>query len=166
MAGGGGRGQIGQVIRNMALNAREAMPAGGVISVQAENVVLSSHGKSSPATRRLRRVSVADRAPGISKEVLPKIFDPYFRRSREEIQKGHGPGVAIPIRSFRNMVEPFQWSPSLALEPPSTSTFRIAPKESRNETLSAQRILSRHGRILVMDDEESVRTVLGGKRSG
>ena len=58
-------GQIGQVIRNLVLNAREAMPEGGVISVRAENVVLGPHEHPSLPPGDYVRVSIADQGGGI-----------------------------------------------------------------------------------------------------
>ncbi len=88
-------GQIGQVIRNLVLNAREAMPEGGVISVRAENVVLGSHENPSLPPGDYVRVSIADQGGGIAKEVLPKIFDPYFSTKQRGDQKGMGLGLTI-----------------------------------------------------------------------
>ena len=88
-------GQIGQVIRNLVLNAREAMPEGGVVSVRAENVVLGSHENPSLPPGDYVRVSIADQGGGIAKEVLPKIFDPYFSTKQRGDQKGMGLGLTI-----------------------------------------------------------------------
>ena len=88
-------GQIGQVIRNMVLNAREAMPEGGVVSVRAENVVLGPQENPSLPPGDYVRVSIADQGGGIAKEVLPKIFDPYFSTKQRGNQKGMGLGLTI-----------------------------------------------------------------------
>jgi len=88
-------GQMGQVIRNVVLNAREAMPQGGVVSVRAENRVLGSHEHPSLPPGDYVRVSIADQGSGIAKEVLPKIFDPYFSTKQRGDQKGMGLGLTI-----------------------------------------------------------------------
>jgi signal transduction histidine kinase len=88
-------GQIGQVIRNLVLNAREAKPTGGVICVRAENVVLGPQEHPSLPPGDYVRVSVTDWGGGIPKEVLPKIFDPYFSTKPRASQKGMGLGLAI-----------------------------------------------------------------------
>ena len=88
-------GQIGQVIRGMVLNAREAMPQGGVVSVRAENVVLSAQEQPSLPAGEYVRVSIADQGTGIAKDVLPKIFDPYFSTKHRGDQKGMGLGLTI-----------------------------------------------------------------------
>jgi signal transduction histidine kinase len=86
-------GQVAQVIRNIVLNAREAMPEGGTISVLAENAVLVTHPSLPPGD--YIRVTIADQGPGIPVDVLPKIFDPYFSTKRRGSQKGMGLGLTI-----------------------------------------------------------------------
>src|SRR4029077_2636662 len=67
-------GQIGQVLHNILLNARQAMPEGGTIKVQAENVDL----KTAAGNDSRVRISVRDHGCGIPDDVLPHIFAPYF----------------------------------------------------------------------------------------
>jgi two-component system, cell cycle sensor histidine kinase and response regulator CckA len=88
-------GQIGQVIRNLVLNARQAMPEGGAISVRAENAVLGPQESPVLPPGEYVRVTITDRGGGISKELLPKIFDPYFSTKERGAQKGMGLGLAI-----------------------------------------------------------------------
>ena len=88
-------GQIGQVVLNLMLNARRAMPEGGAISVRAENVVLGPQESPVLPPGDYVRVSIADRGSGISKELLPKIFDPYFSPKERGSQKGMGLGLTI-----------------------------------------------------------------------
>jgi PAS domain S-box-containing protein len=87
--------QIGQVIQNLILNAREAMIQGGVISVQAENVVLQADEIPTLPPGNYVRVNITDRGTGISKVALPKIFDPYFSTKQRGTQKGMGLGLSI-----------------------------------------------------------------------
>jgi two-component system, cell cycle sensor histidine kinase and response regulator CckA len=88
-------GQIGQVVLNLMLNARRAMPESGAISVRAENVVLGPQESPVLPPGDYVRVSIADRGSGISKELLPKIFDPYFSTKERGSQKGMGLGLTI-----------------------------------------------------------------------
>jgi signal transduction histidine kinase len=87
--------QISQVIRVMVLNAREAMPDGGVVFIRAENVVLNDHDQPALPAGEYVRVSIADQGHGIAKDVLPKIFDPYFSTKQRGDQKGMGLGLTI-----------------------------------------------------------------------
>jgi two-component system cell cycle sensor histidine kinase/response regulator CckA len=88
-------GQIGQVIRNVVLNAREAMPQGGLISVRAKNLVVGPGEIPVLSAGEYVQVSIADQGPGIATEVLPKIFDPYFSTKQRGEQKGMGLGLTI-----------------------------------------------------------------------
>jgi two-component system, cell cycle sensor histidine kinase and response regulator CckA len=79
-------GYIGQVLHNILLNARQAMPEGGIIEVYAENVVLED---AAGADARVR-ISIRDYGCGILPDVLPRIFDPYFTTK----SGGRGLGLA------------------------------------------------------------------------
>jgi PAS domain S-box-containing protein len=68
--------QVSQVLDNILLNAKQAMPDAGIIEVHAENVVVSGH--TTPVPGSFVRISVRDYGCGIRADVLPRIFDPYF----------------------------------------------------------------------------------------
>jgi len=70
--------QISQVIKNLILNAKEAMPDAGAIRVEACNVTLEPEEILSLRPGHYIKVSIKDEGRGISEHVLPKIFDPYF----------------------------------------------------------------------------------------
>jgi PAS domain S-box-containing protein len=152
-------GQIGQVIRNLVLNAREAMPEGGVISVQAENVVLGPQENPSLPPGDYVRVSITDRGGGIAKELLPKIFDPYFSTKQRATQKGMGLGLTI----CHTVIQKHGGAIAVESAPGVGTTFRIHLPASRKllqkEKASVPASLPRHARILVMDDNEVVRNL-------
>ncbi len=89
-------GQIGQVLANLMNNAREAMPAGGTITVRARNV---SYGKEElvsgirTGTGKYIEISIEDQGVGIPEEHLTEIFDPYFSTKKMGIHKGQGQWV-------------------------------------------------------------------------
>lgn len=94
------RDQIGQVIYNVVRNAREAMPAGGVVRVSAQNVALRSSGEKEDMSWQEGRyvlISIEDDGLGIRQEHLEKIFDPYFSTKTRGSQKGMGLGLAIAL---------------------------------------------------------------------
>jgi PAS domain S-box-containing protein len=87
--------QIGLVIRNLVLNAKEAMPAGGIVRLQAENLQLGHlPGLELPPGDYLR-ISVTDEGIGIPAHALPQVFDPYFSTKQRGAQKGMGLGLTI-----------------------------------------------------------------------
>ncbi len=85
-------GQMGQVLLNLALNARDAMPQGGQIVVALENVSLGAE-EMGPVTGDQVRLRVSDQGQGIGSEVLPRIFDPFF--TTKEVGQGSGLGLAV-----------------------------------------------------------------------
>jgi two-component system, cell cycle sensor histidine kinase and response regulator CckA len=174
-------GQIGQVIRNMVLNAREAMPQGGVVFVRAENVVLSAQEQPSLPAGEYVRVSIADQGAGIAKAVLPKIFDPYFSTKERGNQKGMGLGLticysvvqkhqgAIAVESVVGVGTTFHiYLPSAREIGGATATSQTggvisqakARKLSGGGKATVPAGVPRQGRVLVMDGEEAVRRVV------
>ena len=88
-------GQIEQVIINLAVNARDAMPHGGKLSINISNryVEVQDGVKTSPPAGRYVALAVADTGTGISEENLAHIFDPFF--TTKEKSKGTGLGLAM-----------------------------------------------------------------------
>lgn len=84
-------GQISQVVQNLVLNADQAMPDGGLITVSAESRIFT--GVESPALKpgAYVELKISDEGTGISPSVIDKIFDPYFTTK----SKGNGLGLSI-----------------------------------------------------------------------
>jgi PAS domain S-box-containing protein len=88
----GDRGQLNQVLMNLCLNARDAMPDGGRLSVAAENVVLGD--TSAPARPgAFVRIRVMDTGEGIAPEHRARIFEPFF--TTKDPGGGTGLGLAV-----------------------------------------------------------------------
>jgi two-component system cell cycle sensor histidine kinase/response regulator CckA len=89
------RGQIGQVIQSLLINAKEASTGGDKIFVIAENIEVEN-GQNLPLdSGKYIKISIDDEGHGIGKEVLPKIFDPYFTTKNMGSVKGTGLGLTI-----------------------------------------------------------------------
>jgi PAS domain S-box-containing protein len=91
-------GQIQQVLLNLCLNARDAMPEGGRLVVEAANVVRTppaslARAGGAAARDKFVRLSVEDTGVGIAAEVQPRIFDPFF--TTKEVGQGTGLGLAL-----------------------------------------------------------------------
>lgn len=86
-------GQMRQVIHDMVLNAREAMPQGGSLAIIVKNVPVDEKDELPLKPGRYVKISMSDCGFGISAENLPKIFDPYFTTKKMGDQKGLGLGL-------------------------------------------------------------------------
>ncbi len=149
-------GQIGQVIHNIVLNADQAMPLGGTISIAASNVSPSSPElPAGLADTTHVRISVKDSGAGIPAEYLPRIFDPYFTTK----EKGSGLGLATSYAIIRNHGGVI----TVASEPGRGSTFEVFLPASRSRAEAEQsagiKAAGKRGRVLIMDDEAVVRDV-------
>jgi CheY-like chemotaxis protein len=106
------------------------------------------------------RIGVTDWGGGIIKELLPKIFDPYFSTKQRGSQKGMGLGLAI----CHSVVQKHGGAIAVESEPGVGTTFRFLLPASRKlvqrEKASTPADRPRRGRILVMDDEEVVRRLV------
>jgi len=83
--------QLEQVFSNLIVNARQAMPEGGTISIEIENEIISTRKSSSIlAEGNYLKIKIKDTGQGIPMEIIPNIFDPYFTTK----QTGSGLGLA------------------------------------------------------------------------
>ena len=143
-------GQICQVIQNLVLNADQAMPGGGTIAVWAAN---DDDGEGGAGAVRL---SVRDQGIGIPEEHLERIFDPYFTTK----PGGTGLGLATSYSIVRNhggtlTVESRQGA---------GATFHVLLPAAKGAVVPARGVddvaVGGRGRVLVMDDETLVRSVV------
>ncbi|NIA08594.1 MAG: PAS domain S-box protein [Nitrospiraceae bacterium] len=150
-------GQINQVINNIVMNAQQAMPKGGIIHVQAENVLLGRESGLPLEEGRYIKIGIEDQGIGIAKGHLPKIFDPYFTTK----QKGSGLGLTTAYSIVKNhdgyisVRSELGKGTCLDIYLPASSEDIITDKTT-GEISPAEK-----GKILLMDDEEIVRSVAG-----
>ncbi len=158
-------GQVERVLVNLILNAREAMPAGGVVSVRAANLTVPERDGLALNPGEYLRIDVVDRGTGIAADILPKIFDPYFSTKQRGAQKGMGLGLTISHSIIQ------QHGGALTVESSATTgtTFHVYLPATRAPLLAAPvknpPLNPRRGRILVMDDEPSLRDMVRGALS-
>ncbi len=146
-------GQIGQVISNLVINADQAMPQGGRITVDAENLVVEKDSVLPLAAGRYVKISVRDTGFGIPEEHLPKIFDPYFTTK----QKGSGLGLATSYAIVQN----HHGFITVESELGSGASFHLylpaSQKLQEFEFKTGPEPVKGKGKILLMDDDELIR---------
>jgi PAS domain S-box-containing protein len=146
--------QIGQAIYNVVMNAREAMPEGGILEIRAENV-------KNQKTGSFVKISYSDHGCGIHADDLSKIFDPYFSTKKVGGQKGTGLGLSV----CHSIVTQHGGDVLADSKPDGGTTIHLYlpaatdnPLEENSEKRQEEEIqLFGEGRILIMDDEEMIR---------
>jgi PAS domain S-box-containing protein len=148
-------GQISQVIGNLVVNAKDAMPEGGVIRITVENRILDTNSGFPLQSGRYIRVSIKDEGVGIPEKHLNRIFDPYFTTK----QKGSGLGLA----TCYSIVKKHDGHVDLESRLGVGTTFHVYLPASEKEAPHIEAVDSAppggKGRVLVMDDEEAVREI-------
>ena len=141
------RGQIEQVFSNLTINAKQAMPEGGELHIQARNV-----------PDGYVEILVKDEGDGIPEEYINKIFDPYF--STKQAGSGLGLTTVYSIINKHNghihVVSGTEKGTVFTIRLPAVKTDSVLVQ--KNKTEACYTIGNKH--ILVMDDEEMVRSVM------
>jgi PAS domain S-box-containing protein len=151
--------QLKQVIFNLAINARDAMPAGGTLTIAAENLQFDAEqARAVPDGRagRFLRLRVSDTGTGIPPEILEKIFDPFF--TTKEVGKGTGLGLST-VRGIIKGHEGFlQVESTIGLG----TAFNIFLPVFQTSSTSAAPFptVGRAETILVIDGDRGVREML------
>jgi two-component system, cell cycle sensor histidine kinase and response regulator CckA len=153
--------QLHQILLNLCVNARDAMPDGGVLSLRAHVVdVDDAYARSVPDARPGRYVSwrVSDTGCGIAPEVLDRIFDPFFTTKSPDRGTGLGLSTVLGIvRSHGGFVQVYS-------QPGRGATFSVyLPAGASADTASAPRVdpvfRGQGETVLFVDDEAAVREV-------
>ena len=147
--------QIEQVINALVINAREAMPHGGIVRVSARNLEIDANSGLPIRPGRYVKVRVADNGGGVEKRLVTKIFDPYFTTKPTgtglglsisySVVKKHGGLLHLEHTSADGSTFTF-YLPAIDSEPP------VPEPTLENEIFSFN-----HQRVLVMDDEAAIR---------
>lgn len=155
--------QIHQVLMNLCVNARDAMPSGGTIKISAKNVVVDeNHSRINMDADPGNYVylTVSDTGTGMTPDIVDRIFDPFF--TTKDIGQGTGLGLSTTltiVRShggFINVYSEVDRGTRFSIYFPSAESAREQPKE-----VPANVLPTGHGElILVVDDEENIRVAV------
>lgn len=154
--------QIHQVLMNVCLNARDAMPDGGTLTIHAGNVAIDDNYARMNIDARAGSyllLTVTDSGTGMSTDVINRIFDPFF--TTKDVGKGTGLGLATTM----TIVKSHDGFINVYSEPAKGTKFSIylpSAEEHAARTTSADGSRTARGNgemILVVDDEESIREV-------
>ncbi len=147
-------GQIGQVVHNLVLNAQQAMPKGGHITVRARNLTVGPEGEiPTLAEGDYVEVSITDEGIGIEPEHLPRIFDPFYTT------KEHGTGLGLS--TSYSIVSRHGGTLQIQSEPGRGTTVYLYLPASKQPPAghlgTGGTLAGGKGRILLVDDDDLLR---------
>ena len=146
------KGQISQVINNLIINATQAMPDGGTITISGENIALTDNYPAPLDPGDYLKITIRDQGSGVPEAIREKIFDPFFTTKK----LGSGLGLASSYTIIKNHGGYIQLSETSS----QGSSFTIyLPASKRKPALQENLTISTFkgsGRILLLDDEELI----------
>jgi PAS domain S-box-containing protein len=150
-------GQVAQVIQNLVLNAVQAMPRGGTVTIGGTRTTLGDANPYAARSGAYVRITIRDHGPGVAPELRQRVFDPFFTTKAS----GRGLGLAICHSIVRKHDGFIDVSPA----PGGGAVFGVyLPAAPERASVAAPppapRADGRRPRVLVMDDEEMVRNLV------
>ncbi|MBI5214396.1 MAG: PAS domain S-box protein [Ignavibacteriae bacterium] len=154
-----------QVLMNLCVNARDAMPDGGTLSLSLENILLDeTYVKLHPQAKQGKYVvfAVSDTGTGMTQEVMEKIFEPFFTT------KGIGKGTGLGLSTVNGIVKEHGGFINVYSELNKGTSFKIyipASKKTDGKTSEPSHVNLPAGNgelLLVVDDEAAIRQVTKG----
>lgn len=162
--------QLEQVLMNLSVNARDAMPKGGVLTIETKNVILDeefarTHAGIVPGPHVM--LSVSDTGSGMDSETISHVFEPFFTT------KERGAGIGLGLATVYGIVKQHGGSIWVYSEPGVGSTFKIyfpAAEGERVEVVETPTVKSSGDRgnetVLVVEDEDTVRRIVAETLEG
>jgi PAS domain S-box-containing protein len=150
------RSQLELMIMNMVLNARDAMPEGGILSLTTSSEVLPEEAILPNTPRKFVVLQISDTGIGMPPEIQRRIFEPFF--STKDAGKGTGLGLAMVY----GIVERAEGHISVESEPNQGTTFRIYLPLSNHKVVEEQAFVESTpgrgvGKLLLVEDEAGIR---------
>jgi signal transduction histidine kinase len=153
-------GYIGQVLMNLVVNARDAMPNGGKLTITTSNATLEKNvgsATSGPLPGRYVVITVSDTGTGMTEEVQARLFEPFFTT------KPKGKGTGLGLVTSQAIVRQCGGKIDIFSKPGQGTTFRIyiprvdLPLESKIDVPKEGALLRGAETILLVEDDPSVR---------
>ena len=150
--------QMGQVLNNLFINARQAMRQGGCIQITARNVVLDAASGVPLKPGPFVSIAIQDEGVGIPETHLPRIFDPYFTTKQT--------GIGLGLATTHSIICRHGGHISVASEPGHGTLFTIyLPASSASAVdeppVKEQPLFKGTGNVLLMDDDPNIRKMMG-----
>jgi CheY-like chemotaxis protein len=150
--------QISQVINNLVINAKQAMPDGGIITIHAENTWVAGDEALPLIVGRYIRLSVKDTGSGIPEKDLPRVFDPYFTTKPE----GHGLGLTICYTIVKKHNGHITVNSREGMGTVFSIYLPASGEEAKEELTGENTVVQGSGRILIVEDDKEVRSTIEG----
>ncbi len=151
-------GQLSQVIYNLITNARQAMPGGGTILVTADNVQEVPEEISRLNKGGYVRITIEDTGTGIHPEHIHKIYDPFFTTKDD--------GSGLGLSTAYSIIKKHDGFIDVKSSPGSGTVFQIyfpvSDKVPRMHAVKRDELVGGRGRVIIMDDDETVRVITAG----
>ena len=159
--------QLEQVIVNLVVNARDAMPRGGRLTIRTHNVEIEPRtgpGVQSPEPGAYAALSVEDTGEGIAPEILERIFEPFFTT------KPHGRGTGLGLATVYGVVKQSGGDVQVRSAPRHGAVFTVllpavalsqaalGPGASESQHLEAPALASSEASVLIVEDDAAVRS--------
>ena len=155
--------QVQQILMNLCVNARDAMPQGGTLTLATEQVAGRELARlGGDPSRSYQCIKISDTGVGIPPAVLQRIFEPFFTTK----EKGSGTGLGLAV--VEGIVSRHCGLIDVRSTPAQGSTFFIylpetaMPAAAQNERLAQTPARAQTGRVLIVEDEESLRNLTQG----
>jgi CheY-like chemotaxis protein len=157
--------QVHQILLNLCLNARDAMPDGGSLIIGAENRMLDEHYAKMDDQAKPGRyvcITVTDSGTGISREIIDRIFEPFFTT------KSPNKGTGLGLSTVMGIVKSHEGFANVYSELGKGSTFKVylpaIEASSEGQLDTTQQVVMPRGNgetILVVDDETTILAITG-----
>ena len=153
-------GQIEQVLVNLAVNARDAMRAGGTLRIDTANLLIDTPAQGQPLLHPGRhvRLQVSDTGTGMPADIVDHVFEPFFTT------KAEGEGTGLGLSTVYGIVAQAEGAISIQSEPGTGTTFTMLIPATDDVAAPAEEPVADHHTpagetVLIVDDQEALREV-------